>query len=81
MGNDEVSCKRCIHRKVCIARDSYDAVVKAWNETYPFVKMFLDGDVLAKSCKQYETLSNIHIIYKNESEREQEHHQSGAFRS
>mgnify|MGYP006919318368 CR=1 FL=1 len=81
MDDDKITCKRCIHSKVCIARDCYDAVVKAWNENYSFVKMSTNGDSLARSCKQYETLSDIHIIYRDQSEKKQEHHQSGAFRS
>ena len=81
MDNGEVACKRCIHRKVCIARDSYDAVVKTWNEQYPYVKMSENGDRLALSCISYQTLSDIHIINKEQPKKEQEYHQSGAFRS
>lgn len=49
---------------MCIARSSYDAVVKTWNEQYPFVKMTQDGDILATYCTEYQTLTDIHMIEK-----------------
>ncbi len=64
MVNDEATCKRCIHKQVCIARSSYDSVVNTWNEQYPFVQMNLDGDSIAKACLEYRTLTDIHMIEK-----------------
>ena len=60
------SCDRCIHKKMCIARSSYDAVVESWNQQYPFVKMSKNGDVIAEQCSEYQTLSDIHLVPSKE---------------
>ena len=62
--SEEKSCSRCIHKKMCIARSSYDAIIETWNEQYPFVKMPSSGDALATHCTEYKTLSDIHLIGK-----------------
>ena len=64
MSEEKKACERCIHLEMCVARMSYDAVIKTWNEQYPYVPMTQDGDVLASHCKEYQTLSDIHIINK-----------------
>ena len=56
------SCDRCIHKKMCIARSSYDAVVESWNEQYPFVQMAKNGDTIAEQCSEYQSLSDIHLV-------------------
>ncbi len=58
------TCARCIHLEMCVARMSYDHVVKTWNEQYPYVPMTSQGDSLALHCKEYKTLSDIHIVNK-----------------
>ena len=65
------SCKRCIHRKMCSARDNYDSVSKSWNENYPYAKMNTDGDILATICTEFQTLSDIHVIKKDDKEEAQ----------
>ena len=64
---DERNCKFCIHRKLCAARESYDSFAKNWNEAYPFVPMESNGDFIAGSCKEFKTLSDVHIPKKDES--------------
>lgn len=84
MSEEVKSCSRCIHRKVCVARDSYDGVSKTWNEQYPYVKMNEDGDTLALDCSEYKTLSDIHMIKKTDTEKEkkgiQGYHQSQTYK-
>ncbi len=64
------SCDRCIHKKMCIARSSYDAVVESWNIQYPFVQMAKNGDILAEQCSEYQSLSDIHLVTKDPVEPE-----------
>ena len=68
MVDDIATCTRCIHKQMCTARISFDAVSKEWNRQYPFVKMNQDGDTLAEACSEYKTLTNIHVIEKPETE-------------
>lgn len=70
---DEISCARCIHKKMCIARMAIDEVVKTWNEQYPYVIMQTDGDKLALNCTSYQTLTDIHVIQKEKDETEPYH--------
>jgi len=58
------TCSRCIHKKMCIARSSFDAMSKEWNRQYPFVQMKQDGDTLAEICSEYKSLTDIHVIEK-----------------
>jgi|APSaa5957512576_1039674.scaffolds.fasta_scaffold18621_4 hypothetical protein len=60
--SEDLSCARCIHMKMCNARQAVDGVITAWNEQYPYASMQTNPDDLAEHCTEYQTLSDIHVI-------------------
>jgi len=74
--SEDLSCNRCIHLKMCNARQSVEGVITAWNDQYPYVAMQTNPDDLAEHCTEFKTLSDIHIIKPVEEPKQK---QSGIF--